>query len=346
MRVHKSAPLMAACGLLLTAMAAAGQVTATVPYTVSTFATSVLGVYFQPDSLAVLGDHVFIGFGNNVSTTGADGKSSTIVEYDFDGNVITTYSVKGHNDGLKVDPRTNQLWAMQNEDANPNLVIINPESGEQKIYTFGAPPHGGGYDDMAFSGKDVFISASNPANNPNPYPAIVRGEITDHKVSVSSVLLGTAIVTDIPTDTQVALNLQDPDSMAFDPLGDLVLDSQADGELIIVHHPGESDQSAYHLGLTLDGAPVQIDDTVWATSTHGTILVSDRDGETIYAVSTDIFSPAAAYSATPTSVGRLDMDTGVITNVVTGMVSPHGMAFVADNNKNDRGKDKGKKGKE
>lgn len=347
MRVQSSARMIALFGVLLLALAAAGQVTALPPYTVSTFATSVPGVYFQPDSIAVLDDHVFIGFGNNVSTTGADGKSSTIVKYDLKGNVITTWSVKGHNDGLKVDPRTKQLWAMQNEDANPNLVIINPESGEQKIYTFGPTPHGGGYDDMAFSDKDVFISASNPANNPNSFPAIVRGDLTGHKVSVSSVLLGTATAIDIPTETPVALNLQDPDSMAIDPLGDLVLDSQADAELIIVHHPGDSDQAVYHLGLTLDGAPVQVDDTVWATSSYGTILVSDRDGETIYAVSKDIFSPGAAYSATPTSVGSLDMDTGVITNVVTGMVSPHGMAFVADNDKDDQGKDKdkGKKGK-
>jgi len=346
MSVHKSVRFILAFAVLLTALAAAGQVTALAPYTVSTFATSVPGVYFQPDSIAVLDDHIFIGFGNNVSTTGADGKSSTIVEYDLDGNVITTYSVKGHNDGLKVDPRTEQLWAMQNEDGNPNLVIINPQSGERKIYTFGPTPHGGGYDDLAFNGKDVFISASNPAHNPNSYPAIVRGELADHQVSVSSVLLGTATVTDIPTDTPVSLNLQDPDSMTFDPSGDLVLDSQADAELIILHHPGASDQSVYHLALTLDGAPVQIDDTVFATSTYGTILVSDRDGETIYAISKDIFSPNAAYSATPTSVGKLDIDTGVITNVVTGMVSPHGMAFVADNNKDDRDKDKGKKGKE
>ena len=117
--------------------------------------------------------------------------------------------------------------------------------------------------------------------------------------------------------------------MIFDPFGDLVLDSQADAELIILHHPGAFDQSVYHLPLTLDGSPVQIDDTVYATSSHEVILVSDRDGETIYAISKDIFSPAAAYSATPTSVGELN--TGVITNVVTGMVSPHGMAFAREN---------------
>jgi hypothetical protein len=219
---------------------------------------------------------------------------------------------------------------MQNEDGNPNLAIIDPVAHSTKIYTFGPTPHGGGYDDIAFRGREVFLSASNPANNPNNAPAIVRAEVVGQMVRVSPVLSGTASATNIPTDTTVALNLQDPDSMKFDPLGDLVLDSQADAELIIVHHPGALDQGVYHLALTLQGSPVQIDDTIYATSSHGVILVSDRDGETIYAISKDIFSPGAAYSATATSVGRLNLDTGVINNVVTGMVSPHGMAFVRD----------------
>jgi hypothetical protein len=130
------------------------------------------------------------------------------------------------------------------------------------------------------------------------------------------------------------LNLLDPDSMIFNPFGDLVLDSQSDAELIIVHRLGFTDQSVYHLGLTLNGAAAQVDDTVFATSTYGTILVSDRDAEAagiIHTISKNIFSPGAAYTATPTSVGNLDLDTGVITDVVTGMVSPHGMAFIPEN---------------
>jgi hypothetical protein len=318
------------CAVPLIALAANGQVTASVPYTVSPFATSVAGVYFQPDSIALLDGHIFVGFGNGAAPDGSDGKSSTIVEYDRNGNVITMYSVVGHNDGLKANLRTRQLWAMQNEDANPNLVIIDPVSRTQKTYTFGPTPHGGGYDDIAFHGEDVFLSASNPANNPNPAPAIVRAQVHGSAVNVSPVLIGTASAIDIPTETTVALNLQDPDSMKFDPFGDLALDSQADAELIVLHHPGAFDQSVYHLALTRNGAPAQIDDTVWATQSHGVILVSDRDGETVYAISKDLFSPGAAYSATPTSVGRLDMDTGVITDVATGMVSPHGMAFLRD----------------
>jgi hypothetical protein len=227
-----------------------------------------------------------------------------------------------------VNPNTHLLWAMQNEDANPNLVIIDPKNGTQKMYTFGPTPHGGGYDDIAFRGTDVFLSASNPSNNPNNAPAIVKAQISGGTVTVTPVLSGTATAIDIPTDTPVNLNLQDPDSMVFNPLGDLVLDSQADAELIIVHHVGFFDQTAYHLALTQNGAAVQIDDTVFATSSHGVILVSDRDGETVYAISRELFSPSSAYSATPTTVAALDPDTGVLTDIVTGMVSPHGMAFI------------------
>ncbi|WP_429290818.1 hypothetical protein [Paraburkholderia sp. CI3] len=43
---------------------------------------------------------------------------------------MKNYEVAGHNDGLKVNPYTREIRAMQNEDANPNLVIINPRPGQ------------------------------------------------------------------------------------------------------------------------------------------------------------------------------------------------------------------------
>jgi len=319
---------MVVCGTLLTTLAASGQAVASAPYTISVFTTSVPGVDFAPDSIAVLSGNVFVGYGDGAAPDGSDGKSSTIVEYTANGDMAWTYTVPGHNDGLRVNPKTNRLWAMQNEDGNPNLVIIDTKNHTQKLYTFGPTPHGGGYDDIAFRGDDVFLSASNPANNPNSAPAIVKAELKGGTVRVTSVLSGTAMSTDIPTNNPTALNLQDPDSMIFNPFGDLVLDSQADAELIVLHHAGLADQSVYHLPITENGAPVQIDDTVFATSTHGVILVSDRDGETVYAISRNIFAPGSAYSATPTSVAELNPSTGILTDVVTGMVSPHGMAFI------------------
>lgn len=332
MRLQSSVGSVCIICVLLTTLAAVGQVTAAVPYTVSTFATGVAGTYFQPDSIAVLGGYIYIGYGNGVAKDGSDGKSSTIVKYKMNGDVVTTYSVVGHNDGLRVNPQTKKLWAMQNEDGNPNLVIIDPTTGTQTVYNFGPTPHGGGYDDIAFRGSDAFFSASNPSSNPNFAPAVVKATISGSMVNVTEVLNGSATATDIPTNTPLTLNLQDPDSMAFNQFGDLVLDSQADGELIIVHHLGYTDQSVYHLLLPTG---TQVDDTVIATSSHGTILVSDRDAGAagiVYSISKNIFSPGAAYTATLNSVGTLDFDTGAISNVVTGLVSPHGMTFIPKSN--------------
>jgi hypothetical protein len=316
------------CSALLFGFTASAQVVAAPPYTISTFATSIPGVDFAPDSIAVVDGYVFVGYGDGAAPDGSDGKSSTVVQYKRNGDIVWTYTVPGHNDGLRVNPNTRQVWAMQNEDANPNLVIIDPKAFTQTQYSFGPTPHGGGYDDIAFRGNDVFLSCSNPANNPNTAPAIVKAQISGNTVTVSPVLNASATATDIPTNTPLTLNLQDPDSMIFNPLGDLVLDSQADAELIIVHHPGFTDQSVYHLGLIENGSPAQIDDTVYATSSHGVILVSDRDGETVYAISRNIFSAGAAYSATPAAVAELNQDTGVLTDIVTGLLSPHGMAFI------------------
>lgn len=313
---------------LATGLFASAQVTPVPPYTVSTFTTSITGVDFDPDSIVVADGSVFIGFGDGAAPDGSDGKSSTIVRYSPSGDLVATYTVLGHNDGLRQNPKTGDLWAMQNEDANPNLVIIDPKTGAQTVYTFGPTPHGGGYDDIAFRDNDVFLSCSNPSNNPNTAPAIVKATISGTTVNVTPVLYANATAIDIPTNTPVTLNLQDPDSMFFDRFGNLVLDSQADGELIIVQNPGFPNQAVYHLALTDNGAMAQIDDTVLPKSRNGILLVSDLGGETVYAISRNIFSPTAAYSATGTTVGELNFDTGVITDIVTGLVSPHGMAFI------------------
>ena len=181
---------------------------------------------------------------------------------------------------------------------------------------------------MSFIGDDVYISCSNPSNNPNTKQAIVKATLVGNRVAVTPVLLGNAIATDITSGHPIQLNLQDPDSMIADPEGDLILDSQADAELIFVHHPGFTDQGVFHLALTSGHVSAQIDDTVLAYSSQGVILVSDRDGETVYSITAPFFGPSEAYSAGATFVGRLNTHTGVLTSVVTNMVSPHGMTFI------------------
>jgi hypothetical protein len=315
--------------------------TATSPYTLTVFAKAPQGLS-APDSLAVLGDHVFVGYGDGHAPDGSDGKTSQVVEYTADGSVVHTFTVKGHSDGLKVNPITWQLWALQNEDANPNLVVINPKTGEQHTYPFSATPHGGGYDDIVFRGCKAFISASNPANNPNTGPAIVRADLENGIVVVKSVFAGNAKAIDILTDQTVQLNLQDPDSMTLDPLGNIVLDSQADQELIVLSDPGEKDQRAVRIPLSYQASTgstlVEVDDTAFVTSSEGYILFADKKLNTVFKLEKNAFAPGAAYTAADGGpfVGTLDLTTGVITPVVTGIQAPGGLIFV-DTSTHDRG---------
>jgi hypothetical protein len=319
---------------LVSGSAFAADPTATPPYTLSTFATAPAGLSV-PDSIAVLGGDVFVGYGDGHKADGSDGLMSQIVEYDMSGNIEHIYQVLGHNDGLKVDPSTNLLWALQNEDANPRLVIIDPKTQQQQYFAFASPtPHGGGYDDIVFRDCQVFISASNPANNPNTGPAIVTARLRNGTVQVTPVLAGTATAIDIPTDATVQLNLQDPDSMTLDLTGDIVLDSQADQELIVVSDPGGPNQQAYRLPLSFEGTtglqPVQTDDTAFATSTQGFILFADKGLNTVFMLSKKAFAPNAVYTAANGGpfVGTLDMNTGIVTPIVTGLSAPGGMMFV------------------
>jgi hypothetical protein len=296
---------------------------------VTTFAKSSKGKYTQPDSITFNSTNVFVGYGNGGAPDGSDGKSSTIVEYTMDGTKVTTFSVKGHNDGLKIDPSTGLLWAMQNEDANPNLVIFDLAAGTSTIYTFGVVPCGGGYDDIVFDAGKVFLSCSNPAKNPNSGPAIVAVTLAVSTATVTPVLQGNASAVNIVTGKTVTLNLQDPDSMILDPSGVLVLDSQADSELIFLTNPDTPSQTVKVLPITFFGTPTQLDDTVFPTSAGGTILVADRDAETVYAIRSGSWPTRGfGFSATGSTVSQLDLTTGALSVVINGLVSSHGEAFI------------------
>jgi hypothetical protein len=222
------------------------------------------------------------------------------------------------------------------------LVIINPETHLQKLYTFGPTQHGGGYDDLVFRGSKVYISASNPANSPNLGPAIVSATLEGNSVDVKPVLAGNASAIDVTTDGPVTLNLQDPDSMTLDPEGNLVLDSQGDHLLIIVSNPGTSNQRAVQLPLTALTpagmvAPMEVDDTAFVTSSEGFILFADKGLNTVFALKKKAFAPGAAYTAADGGpfVGTIDLTTGFITPIVTGLKNPGGLVFV-DTSKHDR----------
>jgi hypothetical protein len=322
--------------LLIPKDAQAQTVSATLPYSVSVFVPSFAG-QTGGDSIAFNRTNVFVGYAGGVAKDGSDGKPSTIVEYDLKGTKVTTFSVTGHNDGLRIDAKGN-LWALQNEDANPNLVVINPKTGKKTNFTFPTTPHKGGYDDVAFAGSAAFITASNPSKSPNTDPAVVSAKLRGRIVALTEVLAGNASAINVVTGKSQTLNLQDPDSMILDPSGELVFTSQADMELVVIEHPGLSCQKALVAPLTTTQPTTDspmADDTVFTRSGQGQILFVDKTSNIVYSLTTPYFAPGAAYTAYQGStglngfVGQTDLSTGLITPLVTGLGNPGGMAFIA-----------------
>ncbi len=335
---------VATCALSLGALTFAERATAQVatsPYKLSVFAASANG-YSQPDSIEQWRDSVLVGYQNHVAKDGTDGKSSTIVQYSLSGAVQRTFSVPGHNDGLRL-VGDDQLWAVQNEDANPNLVVIDLRSGRQQSFTFPPTPHGGGYDDFVVFGDDVFISASNPNldnNGLNQFPALLRISLRHGQIQLEPVLAGNGQAIDIPSGKTTPYNLTDPDSLTKDQRGNIVLDSQADGELVFIRHPLTDEQTVGTLPITTSGGPTTLDDTAFAPDRRSFILVSDVAGDKVYRIDSGFgFEPGTAYTGSDTQgfVGVLNLDSGVVTPIVTGLGSARGMIFAVPQDEDDGG---------
>ena len=327
------ASVLVACALCAEAQAA-GPI-AKPAYTVSVFAAPPVGLT-NPDSITTANGNIFVVYANATNPDGTGG-FSTIVEYSPTGKVLRTFDVTGKADGLKYNPFDHKLWALRDEDSNPALTIIDPKNGLKTDYTYAQLPplHGGGYDDVVFMQGETFISASNPnvdANGQNNSQSIVKARLVGHQVFVTPVLKGNATLIDIVTGEKVVSLQSDPDSLKVDSVGDLVLDSQADGDLIFINAPGSPNQAGLRLHLS-NGTSTQItvDDTVFPTAPSGTIYVVDTKGDTVYAVKSDAFQPGGAYSASDSDgiLGKVDLSTGLVTPIVTGMMTPHGALFVS-----------------
>ena len=297
-------------------------------YTLHTLAAPPAGAT-APDSLAVVGNDYYVAYGNGHLPDGSDGLSSTIVEYAFNGGMVNSTTVAGHSDGLRYDAATGQLWALQNEDANAMLVLVNPAT-LSKSQAYSIPSvHGGGYDDVAFSGGNAYLTASNPTLVPpatmtqNPgSPALVKVTIpaSGNTLAVTPVLSGTATATDTVTGAVTTLNLTDPDGIVTTPDGSIEFTSQGDQQLITVHNPGAANQS-----VDLLNVPAMVDDIEYPVGGDGTLLITDKGTNQVYAV-TGSFGPGDEFVSASPDVGLLDPATGGITPVFTG-INPGGIAF-------------------
>jgi len=322
-------------------MIQAGPTSTSPDYSVAVFANAPNGLT-GPDSITSFQGTIWVGYQNKTQPTGGGGDSD-IVQFSPSGKVLKTFKVKGRNDGLKFNPFDGKIYALQNEDGNPYLTLIDPVTGTMTTYNYSTPPaHGGGYDDIVFLNGQIFISASNPIlqpptkgapNGQNIYPSIIAATLVGNQINTTAVLMGNATLTNITNGASEIAQQSDPDSLKVDPSGNLVLDSQQDGDLIFLNGPGFPNQVGYRLHLSSSSTTqVTVDDTVFPTQASGTIYVADTTADIVYAVTSKIFPPNSAFTAATDSnnyVGRIDLQTGKITPIITGMQGPHGALFVS-----------------
>ena len=314
-------------------------------YTLTTFTGMPPGGATAPDDLAISADgkDLWVGYGNGVDTTGASG-SSNAVEYDIgSGAMLLNVSVPGHMDGLKINPKTDDVWATENEDGNPTLAIINHKNGKFKIFKFEPTLITGGMDDLVFAGdkdKDVFIVTSSQMSTSMPVIVEISGnpKKKDTKLISTQVSNPLTVWNVVANEAEAGDMIGDPDSMTLDSAGELVLDNRDDvdaSSLYIVRNPGATNP-VLRVPLTYLGSSVQVNDTIFTNSetsgeasTAGTIFITATSANKIYMLSKPYFPSNEVYTASNTHgiVGLVDLNTGIITPVATGFSGLHGLAF-------------------
>jgi len=298
----------------------------------SVFATGAAVGATGPDSVAVGDGSIWISYINGAASTGGSG-NSTVVRYSAAGIVQNTYSIAGSVDGLKVDPATGLVWALQNQDGNSTLSLINPVTNTVGAPTgYAVPSSSRGYDDVAFRGSQTFLSYTNPGASSDPtIQLLTKGS---SPLAVTPILTQGATGTNLATGAANQATAQnDPDSLKVAPNGDLMLSSGDDGQLIFVHNPGAAQTVSFLqlLDPTTGGAVAGLDDAVFNTASNGIFYLADTGNNRVLAISVtglplgELFASVGSLN----ELALIDPATGDAIGFVTGLKGPHGLEFVA-----------------
>ena len=77
--------------------------------------------------------------------------------------------------GLAFCPRGGRVWALQNQDGNSTLTLIDPEGGTvSNPIPCAVPSASRGYDDVVFRLDGVFLSSTNPVSGTDPTTVLVQ----------------------------------------------------------------------------------------------------------------------------------------------------------------------------
>ena len=294
-----------------------------------------------PDSLTIANDNLWVAYTNGADSTGASG-SSLVVQYDLSGHVLKMYTLAGYVDGLRYDAERNVIWAMQNQDGNSSLTLIDPVQGFTSFspYSYAVKSSARGYDDVAFLNGQIFMSYTNPVNAGDatiqsvnaPTPSQILNSAAP--ISLSTVLTMGATGLNLATgQTNQPTTDTDSDSLITTPQGALMLTSGNDGQLIFVENPGKSNQAVSFLQLidpNSGNSATSLDDAVFVTTPAGTFYVADTGNNRVLQVDVSDLDLLSLYASVGSMnvVGNVDLRSGVVTPFLTNVTSPHGLIFV------------------
>ncbi|HEY6268786.1 MAG TPA: hypothetical protein VIX11_10840 [Candidatus Acidoferrum sp.] len=309
----------------------AGSASAQSIRSISVFARGASVQATGPDSITIGGGFVWVSYANGADSTGLGG-SSTIVQYDLKGNIEHQFSIAGSVDGLKRDPRTGRIWALQNQDGRSTLTLIGPRAETLRgPFQYAVQSTTRGYDDVVFLNDKIYLSYTNPTG-PDDQTIQLLDNGTNPLV-VTPILRMGATGTDLATGkTNQPTAQNDPDSLKLTPDGDLMLSSGDDGQLIFVERPGTPRQAVSFLTI-LDPAGNRVhglDDAVFATAEQGTFYLADTNNNQVLKIEADDLPRGSLYA----SVGSLnvfakvDQKTGRVIPLLTSVKGPHGIVFV------------------
>jgi hypothetical protein len=300
---------------------------------VSTFASGTDVSATAPDSIAVTKSSLWVSYTNGADSHGLGG-SSTVVQYKLkNGKVRSTYSIPGSVDGLRIDPSTGAVWALQNQDGNSTLTLIDPEGRTvSKPIPYAVKSGTRGVDDVVFRMDQTFLSYTNPVIPSDPTILLVQND--SNPIVTTPILLTGAKGTDLATGLANQPTAQsDPDSLKLTPYGDLMLSSGGNAQLIFVSQPGTVSQSVSFLTL-LDHAkhPVaDLDDAAFATARKGTFFLTDTGNNRVLKIDADKLTVGSLYASVSSlsALVAVDRKTGIVTPIVSNLKGPHGLLFVA-----------------
>jgi hypothetical protein len=288
----------------------------------------------QPDSLAFGSGSLWVAYTNGADSTGAGG-SSLVVRYTPSGQVQKTFSISGSVDGLRIDPSGN-VWALQNQDANSALTVINPATNGTTTYGYGASYTTGlnstmrGFDEAVFTSGQTYLSVTNPGPGTDSIIVPLSSGLVSPLQVGAGLLPSTFTATNQATGMTGTFTITDPDSLKAARGGDLALTGEGDKTIVFVHNIGTAGQSQSYLQLLDTNSQLiagKADDTVFPTATTGIFFIADTGANTVYEMAGIGLNPNSVFVSEGNVFGSLDTTTGIVTPVLTG-TSPHGAEFV------------------